>query len=53
MTEKREAKQKRAALIRNASKAAKNGFLEKDQQKKKVPLYSRKSINQEIQRQIP
>ena len=33
---KTEAKQQRAALIRNANRAAKKGFLEKDQHKKKV-----------------
>jgi hypothetical protein len=41
---KREARQQRATLIAAASKAAKKGFREKDQEMTKVAVYNRKSI---------
>jgi hypothetical protein len=44
-SQNREAKQKRATLITVASKTPKKGFREKDQQKKKVAVYNRKSIS--------
>jgi hypothetical protein len=45
-SQNREAKQKRATLITVASKTPKKGFREKDQQKKKVAVYNRKSISE-------
>jgi hypothetical protein len=38
--------QKRAVLIRNASRVAKKGFREKNQPKRKVAVYNRKSISE-------
>ena len=45
-SQNREAKQKRATLITVASKTPKKGFREKDQQKRKVAVYNRKSISE-------
>jgi hypothetical protein len=45
-SQNREAKQKRATLIAVANRAAKNGFREKDQEKRKVAVYNRKSISE-------
>jgi hypothetical protein len=42
-SQNREAKQKRAVLITVASRAAKNGLLEKDQERRKLQCRGRKA----------